>query len=249
MKKTIILFFGVAVMSTLFYCSRNDMFTNEDASPENSVNKFDKSGERHNLILSKVTSVMKNRKLTSKGELDELVNESIRLSNEEFIENYAQYYDNPTILDVPDIRAVMADSLNNYHNVIAATANMSSSYKSKGEELVQIFMDAASSSRPTSYEDFKAQVVSFENSVIDSDNLSQNEKDMLLNISSIGRYSAYYWQDELGNDTQTTDRKWWKWLVVAVCDVAGGFGGASGGVGGASSGAASLVDWVSPENP
>ncbi|MEN2436815.1 hypothetical protein AAH994_15485 [Weeksellaceae bacterium A-14] len=109
MKKTIILFFGVAVMSTLFYCSRNDMFTNEDSSPENSVNKFDKSGERHNLILSKVASIMKNRQLTSKGEVDELVNESIRLSNEEFIENYAQYYDNPTILDVPVIRAVMAD--------------------------------------------------------------------------------------------------------------------------------------------
>lgn len=199
---------------------------------------------------------MKNRQLTNKGTTDDLVNESIRLSNEDFNENYAEYYNNPTVLDVPDIRSIMADSLNNYQNIIAATPDVSSNYKTKNQQLIQIFMNSANSPTPVSYEDFRDQIISYENSILNSNNLPQNEKDALLSISSIARYSAYYWYNELGNEAQTGfsftgKHNWWEWLIVGVCDVAGGIGGAAGGVGGAiagaagaSSGASTLIDWA-----
>lgn len=34
MKKTIFLFFGLAVISTLFYCNRNEMSLDESSSPK-----------------------------------------------------------------------------------------------------------------------------------------------------------------------------------------------------------------------
>lgn len=153
------------------------------------------------------------------------------------------------------INQVLADSVNDFDNVIAATS-LSSYSKNELKELVSILKDT-SGEKSDDYSDIKERIVTWETSVQNDQNISSSEKTVLLRVSSIARYSLLYWQREFiihdpNPAPNQKKRKWWQWLIVGICDVAGGIAGATVNPGvavstgaAASVGAATIINWGS----
>jgi hypothetical protein len=61
-----------------------------------------------------------------------------------------------------------------------------------------------------------------------------------LVTTSVSRYSFYKWYSIYSKSVPAGKvvKKWWEWLIVGVCDVAGAVAGAAGGVGG------SMLEWA-----
>lgn len=233
-------------------------------NPENPLNNWEECGQKHNVILNYVITYQKtldNSGLTN----SEIADKCIMASNNYFNQKYAQDYNNTqSPFTVDKIRSILNDGDNKFSNVIQGM-NASDKVKAKSSELINMMYNLASTDKDTEYEDVKASIVSFESSIMNDASLSQAEKDQLLQTTSIARYSSYLWSTTIDKSDSvssvTGKKKWWKWLVVAVCDLAGGAAGTAAGGGvlsvagaiagaaGASSGGAALVDWISPDAP
>ncbi|WP_294210316.1 hypothetical protein [uncultured Chryseobacterium sp.] len=233
-------------------------------NPENPLNNWEECGKKHNVILNYVITYQKtldNSGLTN----SEIADKCIMASNNYFNQKYAQDYNNTqSPFTVDKIRSILNDGDNKFSNVIQGM-NASDKVKAKSSELINMMYNLASTDKDTEYEDVKASIVSFESSIMNDASLSQTEKDQLLQTTSIARYSSYLWSTTIDKSDSvssvTGKKKWWKWLVVAVCDLAGGAAGTAAGGGvlsvagaiagaaGASSGGAALVDWISPDAP
>ncbi len=233
-------------------------------NPENPLNNWEECGKKHNVILNYVITYQKtldNSGLTN----SEIADKCIVASNNYFNQKYAQDYNNTqSPFTVDKIRSILNDGDNKFSNVIQGM-NASDKVKAKSSELINMMYNLASTDKDTEYEDVKASIVSFESSIMNDASLSQAEKDQLLQTTSIARYSSYLWSTTIDKSDSvssvTGKKKWWKWLVVAVCDLAGGAAGTAAGGGvlsvagaiagaaGASSGGAALVDWISPDAP
>ncbi|WP_294279834.1 hypothetical protein [uncultured Chryseobacterium sp.] len=233
-------------------------------NPENPLNNWEECGKKHNVILNYVITYQKtldNSGLTN----SEIADKCIMASNNYFNQKYAQDYNNTqSPFTVDKIRSILNDGDNKFSNVIQGM-NASDKVKAKSSELINMMYNLASTDKDTEYEDVKASIVSFESSIMNDASLSQAEKDQLLQTTSIARYSSYLWSTTIDKSDSvssvTGKKKWWKWLVVAVCDLAGGAAGTAAGGGvlsvagaiagaaGASSGGAALVDWISPDAP
>ncbi|MEQ9262890.1 MAG: hypothetical protein RLP14_07015 [Owenweeksia sp.] len=112
-----------------------------------------------------------------------------------------------------------------------------------------------------SYDGFKNDIMAIEAAVVDDPDMSQSDRNMLLNASQVARYSGFYWSEQVNNgmsnwqDTDADVAAAIDWGDVAKADVkgavAGFFGGLFGGnpLGGAAGGAlgasaAELIDQV-----
>lgn len=232
--------------------------------PENPLNNWEECGKKHNVILTYVINyekTLENSGLTN----SEIADKCIMASNNYFNQKYAQDYNNiQSPFTVDKIRSILNDGDNKFTNVIQSLST-SDKVKEKSSELINMMYNLASTDKDTEYADVKASIVDFENSIMNDASLNQEEKDQLLKTTSIARYSSYLWSNTIDKadsvSSVTGKKKWWKWLVVAVCDVAGGAAGTAAGSGvlsvagaiagaaGASSGGAALVDWISPDTP
>lgn len=80
------------------------------------------------------------------------------------------------------------------------------------------------------FNDFITKVDLLDNDILNS-NLSQSEKNYLLSVSAIARYSVSYWHDASSNTNHTYYSalnhgvKTPNWLKVGICDVLGGIMG------------------------
>lgn len=74
---------------------------------------------------------------------------------------------------------------------------------------------------------FIAASKAFENQ-ISSSNLSEIEKIRLLTIISIGKWSGFYWDNNIDDDDQQKKAKWWK---IALADIGGALIGVATGLG------------------
>jgi len=233
-------------------------------NPENPLNNWEECGKKHNVILTYVITYQKtldNSGLTN----SEIADKCIMASNNYFNQKYAQDYNNiQAPFTVDKIRSILNDGDNKFSNVIQGM-NASDKVKAKSSQLINMMYNLASTDKDTEYAEVKARIVDFEASIMNDASLSQAEKDQLLQTTSIARYSSYLWSNTIDHSDSvssvTGKKKWWKWLVVAVCDLAGGAAGTAAGGGvlsvagaiagaaGASSGGAALVDWISPDAP
>ncbi|WP_157761389.1 hypothetical protein [Chryseobacterium camelliae] len=233
-------------------------------NPENPLNNWEECGKKHNVILTYVITYQKtldNSGLTN----SEIADKCIMASNNYFNQKYAQDYNNTqSPFTVAKIRSILNDGDNKFSNVIQGM-NASDKVKAKTSELVNMMYNLASTDKNTEYAEVKARIVDFEAGIMNDASLSQAEKDQLLQTTSIARYSSYLWSNTIDHSDSvssvTGKKKWWKWVVVAVCDFAGGAAGTAAGGGvlsvagaiagaaGASSGGAALVDWISPDAP
>ena len=109
-----------------------------------------------------------------------------------------------------------------------------------------------------SYERIKTQIMDFEEDIINDYGLMEGDKQIVLQTTSVFRYSTAQWEEALpgfsaeivptGWTLNGKKLKWWQWLVVGIADAAGGalgtaIGGPLGTAGGAvlaSSGAAGI---------
>jgi len=223
--------------------------------PENAKNPYDKTGELHNAVMQMIFDDRAN----FNGDLEQTVSygNTILTEKYEFEES-----DLPT---VEEVKTVLSDSLSFYKNNIA---NSSYSEGTKeGLNKLMVIIENAASNEKTTYSSFKDEIVSFEDDIL-AGSLTEQQKTEILQVTSITRYSTYFWNTKYSGQYETTTalfgkRKWWKWLIIGVADSAGGITGgiagsptvvgiAAGAVAGAvgtSAGALALVDAVWPEDP
>jgi hypothetical protein len=155
------------------------------------------------------------------------------------------------------IEQILADSVNKFNNVIDA-APFSNYSRDKLRDLVSILTDTTGENAAY-YTDIKGRIVNWETGVQNDQNISSQEKTYLLRVSSIARYSILYWYREFTRcdpnvQPSQRKRKWWQWLIVGICDVAGGIAGATVNAGvavsagaAASVAAATIINWGASE--
>lgn len=238
----------------------------EEDTPDFHLNKYDYAGRDHNIILENVVEKW-NENLT----MDDYIN----FSRDEF---FAIYSNEPsqTFPSNTSIINVLEDADNDFANVIRNT-NFNTVVKQHLSDFIELLVSFEATNN-NKYSDLKNQIISFETKIISDNSLLEEDKEIILSVTSIGRHSAYFWNttylNALSNGYVTSGyvvkgffgkRPFWKWATVIICDVAGGISGGaaagavSGGVvliagavagaAGASSGASSLVDWISPSKP
>lgn len=127
----------------------------------------------------------------------------------------------------------MGDFENNFHGMID-NIDTSELAKERLKELVDFMFREGNASSEPDYNRFDAELASFENGILNSNEFNQEEKMLLLSSTSVARNSSCFWNNyyNTGNraSSQTQDgvvmkRKWWQWAIVAVADVGGTMAG------------------------
>ncbi len=165
------------------------------------------------------------------------------------------------------IKTIIDDHSTDFSNVIA-NSGYSVVGKSKVTELVNLLL-AADRDISIDYNTLKRQITTFEDNLINDTSISTVEKQNILQMASIARYSTYFWYNNMldaieYNETLASNapkKKWWKWAVVGVADLLGGIGGATfgsptgitavglavAGAASASGGAATVINYFWPD--
>ncbi len=152
------------------------------------------------------------------------------------------------------IRTLIGDTTDLFSGMIDHT-NYSASCKTQLKRLIALVTDTTSA-HYSEYCYIKANIVAFETDVLNSTVMSQNEKNQILYVSSVARYSAFRWTEKFHeqNQSATNARPFWQVALVIASDVAGGIGatgvGATvGGALGASGGMAAILGYLFPDPP
>ena len=254
MKKTnhkivflILLIIGIVSCNSDDFQSKNNeiLITSKsdsriDEGPSNALNSWDESGAIHNEVLQKVVD--------NQHKLNNDFNSYVTYASEVYIADYGN--PNQETLGTERVRTILADSLNFYKNRVLETT-YSESVKTRLFDLINIFETVVKGDE-IGYSEFKAEIVNLENDII-NDRISLEEKEILLKTTSVARYSCYFWINELqlSNNRSERRRKWWKWAIVGLADVAGGFVGGSlmgpaGAVVGAVETSSGALDIIEP---
>ena len=217
--------------------------------PSNGSNPWDSVGVYHNYALGHV------KKQAFGGTAD--VKQYLDYSNSYMVSTFSSRVSNiRELLPSEDqITSILADSASYYSNFIDKSP-YSDGVKSKFKELIGIITDKVGYD-DADYCDIKVRILEFEEKLLADGELKAEEKDQVLKVSSVARYSLYFWYNEYQASLETGKRKWWQWLIVGVADVAGGIAGgiatgptvvgvvagAVAGAAGASSGAAAVLEY------
>ncbi|OYQ46113.1 hypothetical protein [Flavobacterium aurantiibacter] len=235
--------------------SENTANREKSDGPENPANPQDVVGQQHNTVVSSVMINANNL---------ETIDDYINFSRQEALRQYNYSSNSPTN---EQIKTVIYDVRNNFKNVIS-NSNFSEESKFQLERFVAIMTD---SKFDNDYNALKSEIVNFENDLLRNVLIPSVEKDKLLQVTSIGRYSSFYWFNlmlEIKNENSAESnvlarRRWWKWALIGVCDALGAIGGAIAGTptgiaavgmavvggAGASGGAATVLDYLTSDNP
>ena len=129
---------------------------------------------------------------------------------------------------VAQIKFIMTDAENLYSNVIKQSTTLRSIETQKVSEEFFSNMTNLSKEKGLNYERIKTEIESFERGVMGNSKLSKEEKDYILQGTSIARNSFYYWGKEAvpwepndPNIFQAGAGGFWRWFTVALADVAG----------------------------
>lgn len=222
--------------------------------PNNSDNIWDSVGIYHNQALEYV--------------IQEAVGQPKTITN--YVGYSNQFMKNTFGERVPDISSklfsvssveILLSDTSTYFNNTIDSSRYSRNVKTYLKNLISIMKDTTDDNS-FNYCYIKSKIVELENNVPNDSNLSQSEKDVILRVTSVGRFSLFYWNNTFqsklngGESISSKKRKWWQWLIIGISDVAGGIAGGIttgptvvgtvagvvAGAAGASSGAATLVD-------
>lgn len=165
----------------------SDLSTIDCSSPNNNNNTLDSAGERHNLMLDYIDNNYSEDTLTY-----------VKLRDFIYERANALYGDNINLTDIlteSEFETVIADSANNYTNIVLNTTYFSSSGKSFLIDLFNTLDSIANSANPT-YCEAKTYIVDREAYLINgNNNITNDEEETLLILTSILRHSSYYWNN------------------------------------------------------
>ncbi len=229
-------------------------FSDDCDGPSNPDNSWDSVGVYHNLALDYVYQHKSDTTNTFANRLTH-ANQYVLNAFNSRVSNLSS-----KLFSSSSMSSLLSDSSNSFSNLID-NSSYSKGVKDRFKQLISLIKDTASLSS-MDYCFIKGIITDFEAEVMRDGTLSSSEVDQILKVTSVARYSLYYWYGHYsatltGNENiYQKHRSFWQWLVIGVCDVAGGIaGGAAGsatvvgavagavaGAAGASGSVASLVD-------
>ena len=114
--------------------------------------------------------------------------------------------------------------------IICNRKDISLALQQEFESFSRVIMDLCENSNEYSYEVIKNRMIQYENTVLENSSLSEDEQQVVLESTSIFRYSTLQWEEVVDSiepdDTKvvisTEKLKWWQWLIVGAADAAGG---------------------------
>jgi hypothetical protein len=220
------------------------------SAAENSNNPADSAGYIHNLALWDVRNI---------SDLQEAYDGIIKF----FTNRWGSSFDDNQFRNtftIVVIERIIEDSASLWDDTIDNTS-FSVNAKDALKTLTRNFLlDTASLSTDFSYNEIRNSIIIWENNLSESGAISQSEKELLLHVSSVARFSSLYWYNQFNEVWENMSpeerqavgkkRKWWQWLIVAACDVGGAIFGAQVNPGvavtaasAASGTAAAIINW------
>jgi len=149
-------------------------------TPANPANPFDSIGYYHNLLLSNIQPCLLPFDPVTGTEITGCV---IKIAN--------QVHLNETDTQFSLVPMVVGDKRNDFRNIIAQ-CNYSSYTKIMMDSLIRVVKDAAINTE-ADYAAIKSVITNFEQPLLNNEHLSNYERQTLLSITSVARYSIYYW--------------------------------------------------------
>lgn len=220
-------------------------------------NPYDSIGYYHNLILQETRTVWSDK---------------VNNTAEDFFNAASTYcYNhgiplNATFQDAFALTSAIAADSPNHQSVFATTLGMSQQAVTYTQAIFEI---ANNSFSYDTYQEYKDDIITQENSILSDNSLSADDRADLLKAASVARHSALYWARELAGynsdpnidcDPNEAPKSIWGWIKNAIdavhkwtqkhpvltADIGGALGGGalSGWIGSALGAAgASLVAW------
>ncbi|WP_392447155.1 hypothetical protein ACF3OB_06490 [Capnocytophaga canis] len=254
---------SVVVLGLLFSCSKEKENNHEGVNglidakvykaykkASNPQNPWEHYGLIHNDILDelkakKIKDFKKNPDLFGKSvKSDENLDYALNRLNEKYGREGVDLGGEST---KDEIKHILNDSDNFYANILEEYTGNNVNVNIAVKDLFRLIEDFSKQDE-VQYESIKDEIVKFESKILDNTySLNSEDKDFVLKMTSVARYSFYFWSNQSQPSSKTGKRPWWKWVVVGAADVAGGVTGNVAGALGASVSASVLVDWVAPE--
>jgi len=190
---------------------------------ENPKNPYDNAGKLHNKVISGFIKKYGNKNLTVK----ETIIKTLEECKKQGIEVNDKNVDEKVFIDLVN------DKKYNFVNIVKKSTL---SKKSKSI-LIKFFNEIGNlkNGSPVDYKTVYKKIVEMEQRILDDKSIATNERKILLESMSIARYSLHFWYNYYNNPTGSASqakKKWWRWVVIGLADVAGGIlGSSSGGLG------------------
>lgn len=257
-------------MTLLAFVCQNVSAQTDGDDPKNPDNLWDSVGIYHNQALAYVAQEAVGQPRTLSNYVG-YANQFITNTFGARVENISSI-----LLSASEVGTLLSDTATFFQNLID-NSNYSGNVKTYFSSLISTIKDTTDD-RYIDYFYKKSGIVEIENNVLSDASLSQTEKDEILRVTSVARHSLFYWKNTIqgnlngsvlkeseftgsgpngsefngGESLSAPKKKWWKWLIIGFCDVAGAisggptFFGAIAGAAGASSGAAAVIEFFEP---
>ena len=203
----------------------------------NFQNLNDFAGVIHNEILDELNTKENKTQLVGLSE-DEIITKIIDEVSIKLNQKYANKgIDLGKTPSVAQMKFIMSDAENLYLNVIEQSTALRSLETQKVSKEFFSTMANLSKEKELDYNRIKTEIESFERGIMENSKLSKEEKDYILQGTSIARNSFYYWGKETvfqepegtsisenkGKGKGKGGRGFWKKFTVVLADVAGFF--------------------------
>lgn len=184
-------------------------------APDNPANPFDSAGVWHNIILDSVKAFLDTPGYKEYSQVTL------------YIYKFSQIHLQIHPQDLSHLSAkILADTTNYFTNVIAS-GPLPRTTKNYVLSLLEILRRADGDA---SFHDIKEHILEFENSVICNVQLASGDRQIILQASSIARYSAYHWLRIYNSiPAEQAQAGPLRWFVTVASDVTAGVGGIVGG--------------------
>ena len=233
MKNFLKIAFILVLGFVIYSCSKeNDNFTPEDEGNDfnspfgsrgdgcdiDTENTFDFAGQIHN----EVSVEFLNQYPKGIEDMNEMfaITGAICLENDKYIEHYGT---NITHSDSAVIEKIINDSEDNYSysREIIRQKNVSDLTKDKLLQLVDFVVSESQQEREPDYKMFDSKLANFERDIMNSNDFSPEESELILSSISIARHSACLWNSQLAGEYMTGRKGigFWGWIKVIVSDI------------------------------
>jgi len=197
--------------------------------PANSRNPFDNAGRIHNQLVEEYL----RRYPSGHQGINEAATAMQAIAN-----NNAEYRGlNESPIDARAIEAGAPDIKNNFRNVVNKV-KVSASAKTEIQSLIDHMFTIADGT--SGQAEFHRYVLAYEDRVLANRTFSEQDKKVILSVSSVARYSTSLWSRTLPATQAAQSRRWFHWVIIGAADAVGTLagGGVNVGTGAAASGAA-----------
>lgn len=198
--------------------------------PSNSDNPYDYYGLVHNQGVEAYMATGMND-----TDVEKVVESTNTLLLEET--DFNDYFGGGAMATASMLAPLVSDFPDNMEEVISA-GNASSKVQDKLNEFTNYFLEVIDGEEIT-YEDAYNYIIEFESQILGQKSWTAEEREQLLSVTSVGRYSFFLWSNEQkagdlsskgkGKNTTQAKRPWWNWVVIGVADIGGAVVGSAGG--------------------